>query len=122
MCQTSASAGPSTSAEALALVRAGLDWLASADATDLTGAERADCLRGLAACESVHLAAASRIARAFDVAEDYIADGQFGSRGWLAWQARMTRPAAGAAMAWSRRLAAHEDVAEALAAGALSVS
>ena len=123
MCQTTATAaGPSTSAEALAFVRAGLDWLAAADAAELTGAERADCLRGLAACESVALAAVSGIARAFDVAEDYALDGQFGSRAWLAWQARMTRPAAGAAMAWSRRLAAHRAVAEALAAGQLSVS
>jgi hypothetical protein len=136
MCQTTASAvaapasaaagpstaGPSNAGEALALVRAGLDWLAAVDATGLTGAERADCLRSLAAAESVQLAATSRIARAFDVAEDYVADGQFGSRGWLAWQARMTRPAAGAAMAWSRRLAAHPHVAEALAAGQLSVS
>src|SRR5215469_13151516 len=104
MCITTAgagacpsNAGPSTSAEALALARAGLDWLAAADATDLTGAERADCLRGLGACESVALAVASRIARAFDVAEDYVADGQGGARAWLAWQTRMTRPAAGAA-------------------------
>src|SRR5215469_12903503 len=117
-----AAAIPSSAAEALALVRAGLDWLASTDATELTGAERADCLRALVAAESVQLAAVSRIVWAFDAAEDYAADGQGGSRGWLAWQARMTRPAAGAVMAWSRRLAAHRRVAGALAAGGLSVS
>src|SRR5215472_3673938 len=117
-----AAAIPSSAAEALAFVRAGLDWLASADATELTGAERADCLRALVAAESVQLAAVSRIVSAFDAAEDYAADGQGGSRGWLAWQARMTRPAAGAVMAWSRRLAAHRRVAGALAAGGLSVS
>src|SRR5215469_11904714 len=122
MCLMTTHSRPSTVAEALSAVRAGLDWLASADATGLTGAERADCLRALAAAESVQLAATSKIVSAFDAAEDYAADGQGGSRAWLRWQARMTRPAAGAAMAWSRRLAAHPHVADALTAGQLSVS
>ena len=115
-------ASPSNAAQALALVQAGLDWLASADATELTGAERADCLRALAAAESVHLAATAKVLSAFDAAEDYIADGQGGPWGWLRWQTRLTRQAAVTAMAWTRRLAAHRAVAEALAAGALSVS
>jgi hypothetical protein len=123
MCQTSVTAaGPSTSAEALAFVRAGLDWLAAADAADLTGAERADCIRGLAAAESVHLAATARIVSAFDAAEDYAFDGQGGPRAWLAWQTRVSRPAAATTMAWARRLAARRHVAEALAAGMLSPS
>jgi len=79
-------------------------------------------LRGLAAAESVQLAAGARVLAAFDAAEDFTADGQGGPRAWLCWQARMTRPAAGAAMAWSRRLAAHRQVADALATGQLSVS
>ena len=123
MCQpTAVGSPPSTSAEALALVGAGLDWLASADATKLTGAERADCLRALAAAESVHLAATAKVLSAFDAAEDYIADGQGGPWAWLRWQTRLTRQAAVTAMAWTRRLAAHRAVAEALAVGALSVS
>src|SRR5262245_55844575 len=118
MCQTTAiDAGPSTSAQALAYVRAGLDWLACADAAELTGAERADVLRGLAEAESVHLAVNAKVLSAFDAAEDYAADGQGGPRAWLRWRARMTRPAAGAAAAWSRRLAVHRHVADALAAG-----
>jgi hypothetical protein len=79
-------------------------------------------LRGLAAAESVHLAATSRVLRAFDAAEDYAADGQAGPRAWLAWQTRVTRPAAGAALAWARRLAARRQVAGALAAGSMSAS
>ncbi len=123
MCQTTAAAaGPATSAEALAFVRAGLDWLAAADATDLTCAERAGVLRGLAAAESVHLAATAKVLSAFDAAEDYAADGQAGPRAWLRWQTRLTRPAAAATMAWARRLAAHPHVAQALATGTLSVS
>jgi len=115
-------ARPSNSAQAIAFMRAGLDWLASADATDLTGSERVDCLRALAQAESVHLAATARVMSAFDAAEDYAADGQGGSRAWLRWQARLTRQAAAATMAWTRRLAAHSAVAQALAAGAISVS
>jgi len=134
MCQTTAiaaagagleggvHAGPATSAEALAFVLAGLDWLARADATGLTGSERADCLRGLAAAESVHLAATASIVSAFDAAEDYTADGQGGPRVWLRWQTRVSRPAAAATMAWARRLAARRQVAAALAAGQISPS
>ncbi len=109
-------------AQALAAVRNGLDWLAAADPAELTGAERAQVLRGLAAAESVHLAAASRVLAGFDAAGDYTADGQGGPRTWLAWQTRATRPAAAAALAWARRLAARPPVAAALAAGSVSVS
>jgi hypothetical protein len=113
---------PRTAAEALALVRNGLDFLAAADAGELTGAERAEVLRGLAAAESVHLAATARVVSAFDAAEDYAADGQGGPRTWLCWQTRTTRPAAAAVLAWARRLAAHPAVAGALQAGSVSPS
>jgi hypothetical protein len=113
---------PQSAAQALALARNGLDWLAAADPADLTGAERAEVLRGLAAVESVHLAATSRVLSAFDQAEDYAADGQGGTRTWLCWQTRTTRVAAASATAWARRLAAHPSVAAALAAGSISVS
>jgi hypothetical protein len=113
---------PQSAAQALAWVRNGLDWLTAADPAGLTGAERAELVRGLAAAESVQLAVTSRLLSAFAAAEDYQADGQGGPRTWLAWQTRTTRPAAAAAMAWARRLAAHPDVQAALAAGAISPS
>jgi Domain of unknown function (DUF222) len=113
---------PQSAAQALALVRNGLDFLAAADPAELTGAERAEVLRGLAAAESVHLAATAKVLAGFDAAEDYAADGHGGSRTWLAWQTRATRIAAAAAMAWARRLQAHRRVAAALAAGSISVS
>jgi len=113
---------PQSAAQALAMVRNGLDWLAAADPAELAGAERAGVLRGLAAAESVHLAATARVLTVFDQAEDYTADGHGGPRSWLAWQTRATRPAAAARMAWARRLTAHPHVAGALAAGAVSPS
>ncbi len=113
---------PADAAQALAFAQAGLEFLAIADPAGLTGDERAALLRGLAACESVHLAAKSAVLAGFDRAGDHLADGQPTSRTWLRWQVRITRAAAGAAMAWSRRLHAHPAVAAALAAARISPS
>ncbi len=118
----SGGAGPANAAEALAAVRAGLEYLAAADPAELTTGEQADCIRSLAAAESVHLAAASRMLAGFDAANGYAAYGQISARAWLRWQTRVTRPAAAAATGWMRRLAAHPAVAAALAAAALSPS
>src|SRR6266567_5683536 len=52
----------------------------------------------------------------------YEDDGQGSPRTWLTWQTRVTAPAAGAALASARRLAAHPAVAAALAAGQISAS
>jgi Domain of unknown function (DUF222)/HNH endonuclease len=113
---------PASAAGALAAVRAGLEFLATADPAALTSAEQADCLRGLAACESVHLAATTRILGAFTAAGGYAADGQPTARSWLRWQTRATSAAAGATAKWARRLRAHPDVAASLAAGHLAPS
>ncbi len=113
---------PVNVAQALAFARVGLGFLAAADPAGLTGAERAELLRGLCQAESEHVAARSAVLAAFDRAEDHAADGQPTSRTWLRWQARVTRAAAGAAMAWMRRLRDHPRVHAALAAGAVSPS
>ena len=114
--------GFASAAQALDAVRAGLAYLAAADAAGLTAGEQADCLRGLAAAESVQLAAAAKVLAAFEAAGAYAADGQAGAKGWLRWQTRITRPAAGAAMGWMRRLSAHPTVAAGLARAELSPS
>jgi hypothetical protein len=113
---------PATIAEALAAVRSGLEFLATADAAALTPAEQADCVRGLAACESVHLAATARVLAAFDAAGGYAADGQATVRSWLRWQTGATGAAAGATTKWMRRLRAHPEVAAGLAGGAIAPS
>ena len=113
---------PADAAEALATVRAGLAFLATVDAAGLTPAERADLLRGLCQAESQHLAARSAVLAGFDRAGDYTGDAQASAKSWLRWQARVTRPAAGAAVAWMRRLAAHPRIGAALAAGQVSPS
>jgi hypothetical protein len=125
MCLSDIASGrdaPANAADALAAVRAGLDYLAGLDATELTTAEQADCLRGLAAAESVQLAATAKVLAAFSAANGPDVDGFATAKGWLRYQARITRPAAGAAVAWMRRLTAHPTIAAALAAGRLSPS
>ena len=123
MCTTrEQAASPGTAAEALACARAGLAFLAAADPAGMTGAERAELLRGLCQAESQHLAARSAVLAGFDAADDHVADGQATSRAWLRWQARATGAAAGAAVAWMRRLQAHPRVQAALAAGQVSPS
>jgi hypothetical protein len=72
--------GFASAAHALDAVRAGLDYLATADPAELTGAEQADCLRRLAAAESVQQAVAAKVLGAFDAAGAYAADGQAGAR------------------------------------------
>ena len=113
---------PGSAGEALAAVRAGLDYLAGVTAADLTAAEQADCLRGLAACESVQLAVTSGLLSAFTAAGACADDGQATTRAWLRWQTRVTGAAAGMATAWMRRLEGHPRVAAALAAGRVSPS
>ena len=122
--QTVSDAGPApaNAAEAIAAIRAGLEYLATTDPTELTTAEQAACIRDLADAESVHLAAASRLLSSFDAATGYAAYGQISARPWLRWQTRVTKAAAAATTAWMRRLSAHPAIAAGLAAARLSPS
>src|SRR5271166_1178541 len=113
---------PATAAEALAAVRCGLEFLATADAAALTLAEQAACVRGLAACESIHVAATAKMLSAFNAVGGYAADGQLTVRSWLRWQTRCTSAAAAATAKWMRRLQAHPSVAAGLATGGLAPS
>jgi len=113
---------PETAADAAAMARAALGWLAAADAASLTAAEQADCLRALEQAESMHTAARARVLAAFAAAGGYEDDGQGSAKTWLAWQTRVTGGAAAGALGWMRRLAAHPVVRDALAAGDISES
>jgi len=115
-------AAPTTAAQAVAMARAGLTWLAGADATALTGAEQAECLRGLERAEAVHTAARAKVLAAFCSSGGYEDDGHGSAKTWLKWQTRITPGAAAGAMGWMRRLAHHRAVGDALAAGRISAS
>jgi Domain of unknown function (DUF222)/HNH endonuclease len=117
-----APAAPTTAAQAVAMVAAGLGWLATADAASMPTAVQADCLRGLERTASMHTAARSRVLAAFHAQAGYEDDGQGSARTWLKWQTRITGAAAYGAMGWMRRLGGHPAVGSALAAGQLSQS
>jgi hypothetical protein len=115
-------AAPATAAQAVAMVQAGLGWLATTDTAALPAAIQADCLRGLEHAASMHTAARSRVLRAFTAQCGYEDDGHGSPRTWLIWQTRTTRGAARQAMSWMQRLAAHPAVGDALAAADISES
>ena len=104
------------------MVLAGLGWLARADHASAPAGVQAECLRGLERVLSVHAAARARVLAAFTAQGGYQDDGQGSPRTWLTWQARITRPAAGAALTSMRSLTAHPAITGALAGGQISVS
>jgi len=122
VCTLSEPAAPASTAQALAMVSAGLGYLTACDAPALSTAAQAEALVGLARAEAQHTAARARILAAFTVQHGYEADGQFGARPWLRSFTKVTKTAAAATAAWASRLAAHPAIAGALAEGRLSPS
>jgi hypothetical protein len=113
---------PASAGEAMALVRAGLTYLATADARSLPADTQAGLLRDLERAESQHTARGRGCFSAFCAGGGYELDGCRSPRSWLAWQTRVTSGAAGGAIGWMRRLDAHPRVGDALAAEEISES
>ena len=122
MCTLSEPAVPSSTAQALAMVRAGLGYLSGCDAASLGTSAQAEALIGLEQAGAQHTAARARLLAAFSAQQGHQADGQYGPAAWLRAFTHVTGGAAGAAVAWARRLAAHPLIAAALAEGQLSAS
>jgi hypothetical protein len=102
MCLAGQVPAPASAAQALAMVAAGLGWLADADAASMPAGVQAECLRGLERAASVHIAARSRVLSAFHAQGGFGDDGQGSARTWLEWQTRVTGGAAYGAMGWMR--------------------
>ncbi len=83
---------------------------------------QAEALRVFERLESLRTAARARTLLAFSAQRGFEDDGQGSARMWLTWQTRVTAGAARGTVGWMRRLDNHPAVAEALAAGVLSVS
>ena len=122
MCTQTEPAVPSSTAQALAMARAGLGYLSGCDAASLGTPVLAEALIGLEQAEAQHTAARARMLAAFSAQQGHHADGQYGPAAWLRAFTRVTNGAATGAVKWARRLAAHPAFADALAAGRLSVS
>jgi Domain of unknown function (DUF222) len=108
--------------QALDMVRAGLRFLAAADVTRLTAAERAACLRGLEHADSAATAARTSMLGAFTASQDYVDDGDYSPFSWLVHRTQVTRGTAADHTGWVKRSAAHLAVHAALAAEAISTS
>ena len=108
--------------EAMQVVRAGLDYLATADATAMAAQEQARCLRGLEQANSVATAARTSILGAYAAGQGHVADADYSPRAWLIHKTGVTRGAAAGYTAWVRRAAAHPQVAAGLAAGEIPES
>ena len=122
MCTATETAGPASTGQALAMVRAGLGYLTGCDAGSLATAAQADALIGLEAAEAQLTAARARILAAFTAQQGYEADGYYGAASWLRARTKVTKRGAAAATGWARRLADHPVIAAALAAGQLPAS
>ena len=80
--------------EAMQVVRAGLDYLAAADATAMAAREQARCLRALEQANSVATAARISILGAFAAGQGHVADADYSPRAWLVHKTGVTRGAA----------------------------
>jgi len=119
---STAAAVPADAREAMAMVHAGFAFLARADATAMTGPERAQTLRAMEQADAVATAARTRVLGAFAAGQDYADDGAYNAYSWLKHQTQVTGAAAGDHAAWVKRAGQHPLVQAALAARAVSKS
>ena len=110
-------AAPADAREALDLVRAGLGYLAAADAARLPAAVQAECLRELEQHDAMATAARAGFLAAFTAGQGHAGDGDYSAVSWLMHRTGITRGAAVGHTAWAKRAASHPRVLAALAAG-----
>ena len=93
--------------------------LAGEDRSGWGPGARAQRVRDLFALKERTDAAVLAAVGEWDAGKDWALDGQFSAPSWLAWQAPVTKTAAGRVVADVEFLAAHDDIAALLAAGHL---
>jgi len=103
--------------EALDMVRAGLGYLAAADAARLPAAVQAQVLRELEQTDAMAAAARAGFLAAFTAGAGPAGDGDYSAVSWLIHRTGITRGAAVGHSAWAKRVATHPKVLAALAAG-----
>jgi len=104
------------------MIRAGLAYLAAADATQLATEEQARCLLTLEQVNSIGVAARTLFLGAFAAGQGYGDDGHYSATAWLIHCTGITKGAAVAHTAWVRRAAEHPLITQALTAGTISES
>ena len=108
---------PASTAEALAMVRAGMDYLAAADPTMLAARAQAECLQALEQLDAVETAVRARVLAAFTAGHGCAEDADYSPTSWLIHRTKVTKAAARGHLGWARRAAAHPQVLAALAEG-----
>jgi uncharacterized protein DUF222 len=106
----------------MALVHAGLAFLAQADATAMSAEERARCLREMEQADAVATAARAVVLGAFAAGQGYADDGDYSACSWLIHRTQVTKGAAVDHTGWVKRGARHPLVLAALAARGVSRS
>jgi hypothetical protein len=104
-------------AEAMAMFRACVSYVAAADHTGLTTAEQAAALIEMERCAAIATAAQAWLLGAFTAGQGPAADADSSPRTWLIHKTGVTQGAAAGRVGWSRRVQAHPLVAAALAEG-----
>ncbi|HEX3188683.1 MAG TPA: DUF222 domain-containing protein [Streptosporangiaceae bacterium] len=113
---------PASAREALNMVRAGLDYLAAVDATQLSTTTQAECLRELGQADAVLTAARAFVLAGFTAGQGYADDADYSARSWLIHHTHITPGAAVGHTAWAKRTATHPKMLAALAVGQVSES
>ena len=113
---------PASAREALDMVRAGLAYLAAADAAQLPAATQAECLRELEQTGAVATAARASFLSSFTAGQGYADDAVYSAVSWLMHRTGITRGAAVGHAAWAKRFVTHPRVVAALAAEQVSES
>ena len=92
---------PSSTAEAMEMVQAGLSCLAAVDAAQLAAQTRAECLLDLEQADAVATAVRASFLSAFTAGQGYLADADYSVLSWLMRRAGITRGAAVGHAAWA---------------------
>ncbi|HLN68631.1 MAG TPA: DUF222 domain-containing protein, partial [Streptosporangiaceae bacterium] len=108
---------PASTAEALAMLRTAMGYLAAADPTAMSARAQAECLHTLEQLDAVETAARARVLAAFTAGQGYAADADYSPTSWLMHRTKVTKGAARGHLGWARRAAAHPQVLAALAEG-----
>jgi hypothetical protein len=101
----------------MAMVRAGLLYLAAADPAEMIAHAQAEYLRAQEQNDAISTATRAKVLAAFTAGRGYTADADYSPTSWLIHQTRITKGAARAHLAWSRRVDGHPRVVAALAEG-----
>src|ERR1700722_13459511 len=114
--------GFASTAEALRVAEAAMDFLNSPATRDLDGAACGEVLLALGRIQAKHAAARAEFLRRFDAADAHDADGYGSSSSWLAAYGPLTKKDARRAVREMRRHTDRPQLSAALRAGAVSQS